>query len=360
MSVKILEKVQVELTSFILDMTDKVIENKRDFYTENPGKLPEESDVKGIIGKYSNRNSLVSGASGIAALAGPAGMLAVIPEVRELMLNQTRMIYDLGAAHGKQDLLSRDLLLGVLTSATVTGSIGIITVQGSKVLVQKTSTNLLNKVVQIFSAKTAQSASKSMLGRYVPALGAAAIAGWSNYSTRKLGKRATDIFSRDIEFCSNEVSGEYQEPTNSNDNAVDQENTSEGLIENSLPSVNISPLSVETIEKIKIQALVNLMLADGKSHPEEKEFIRNLIESSDLAYDEKVTALETLECRKKFSVDYSQLLNLPEDAVSLLIDLVALSKQDGSIHISEKIYIKQVGRALQLSDEDISELIDSV
>ncbi|MGP1387453.1 MAG: hypothetical protein ACTS2F_28085 [Thainema sp.] len=199
---QVVQKIQEELTSFILGMTDNVINQKTDFYNQNPDKIPDGDDVKKIITKYSNRNTLVSGASGIAALAGPAGLVAVLPEIRELILNQTRMVYDLGVAHGKQDFLSRDLILGVLTSAAVTGGIGILTIQGSKVLVQKTSTNILMKVVQMFSAKTAQSASKSILGRYVPAVGAAAIAGWSNYSTRRIGKRAVEIFTKDIEYVS--------------------------------------------------------------------------------------------------------------------------------------------------------------
>ena len=59
----------------------------------------------------------------------------------------------------------------------------------------------------------------------------------------------------------------------------------------------------------------------------------------------------------KFQVDYSEIKKSPEDAVSLIIDLVALSRQDGDFHISEKMYIKQVGKMMGLSQDDLSEMM---
>ncbi len=367
------QKIQEDLASRILDIVEKVIDQRTEFYVENPDKIPDENDAKSIISRYSNQNFLVSGASGIAALAGPAGLLAVIPEIAALIYNQTRMVYDLGMAHGKQDFLTRELIVGVLTSAAVTGGIGMLTVQGSKVLVQKTSTNILMKVVQMFSAKTAQSASKSILGRYVPAVGAAAIAGWSKYSTRRIGKRAVEIFTKDIEYvgdpdkttsavtapATQNVSGSTDIRSSNAENFVFtdkssfEDDTSDTLFE-------VEDISYEHLDEIKIQALINLMLADGESHPDEQEFIRDLIEVSDLNYAAKTELLGAIERSTQFKINYSQLAGAPDDALSLLMDLTALSKYDGELHISEKIYIKQVGKAMNLSDTDVEELLLSM
>lgn len=366
------QKIQEDLASRILDIVEKVIDQRSEFYVENPDKVPDENDAKSIIGRYSNQNSLVSGASGVAALAGPAGLLAVIPEIAALIYNQTRMVYDLGMAHGKQDFLTRELIIGVLTSAAVTGGIGMLTVQGSKVLVQKTSTNILMKVVQMFSAKTAQSASKSILGRYVPAVGAVAIAGWSNYSTRRIGKRAVEIFTKDIEYVSNPDETDFAVSTQAIQ-TISSFSTESSVLDDVTPtgtkaledvpsdtSFEVENISYEHLDQLKIQALINLMLADGESHPDEQEFIRDLIEVSDLNYAMKTELLGALEKSSQFKINYAQLAESPDDALSLLMDLTALSKYDGELHISEKIYIKQVGRAMNLSDADVEELILSI
>lgn len=39
------------------------------------------------------------------------------------------------------------------------------------------------------------------------------------------------------------------------------------------------------------------------------------------------------------------------------VDMVTLAKRDGAFHITEKMFIKQVGRLLGFSDNDIDEII---
>lgn len=46
-----------------------------------------------------------------------------------------------------------------------------------------------------------------------------------------------------------------------------------------------------------------------------------------------------------------------EEGLYLLIDLIALSMTDGQIHITEKMFIKEIGKMLDFSEEDVLELM---
>jgi uncharacterized protein (DUF697 family) len=128
-------------------------------------------------------------------------MLAAIPEVVVVVRNQVKLVYDIGIASGKSDdVMTRELLLGITMSATGVGTIGLLTLQGSKVLVKRTSLRMFQKLVALFAGKVIQQVLKSMLAKWLPIIGAGAIAAWTRYSTAAVGKRAREIFGLDIEF----------------------------------------------------------------------------------------------------------------------------------------------------------------
>jgi len=43
-----------------------------------------------------------------------------------------------------------------------------------------------------------------------------------------------------------------------------------------------------------------------------------------------------------------------------MVDLIAVAKRDGNFHITEKMYIKKVGQALNLDVVDIEEMMSVV
>jgi uncharacterized tellurite resistance protein B-like protein len=50
----------------------------------------------------------------------------------------------------------------------------------------------------------------------------------------------------------------------------------------------------------------------------------------------------------------------PSDSVGILVDMVALSRRDGSIHPAERIYIRRVGGILGVAEADVNDLIETV
>jgi uncharacterized tellurite resistance protein B-like protein/uncharacterized protein (DUF697 family) len=350
-----MNELQKQLLEKFMEIIKNVMQNRSDYFASNPDEVPGKDDVKSIINKYSNRSMIVSGVAGLAP--GPVGMLAVIPEVFAIIDNQIKIIYDVAVAYGKQRILTKELILSVFASAVVTGGIGAITIQGSKVLVQRASKSLIQKILQIVAVKTSQGAFRSMVSKYIPIAGAAAIAAWSNYSTRQVGKKAVEIFGKDIEYISESPNIGVEEF--SQEEIIEDTQSSNVINESSDESFAPLDSTSSSLDELRIQSLINLMLVDGKAHPEEQEYIREIIDNVNLDYKRKMFLLESLDTSDKFKIDYKEIANSPDDALGLLVDLVALSNHDGKFHISEKMYVKQVGKQLGFSEHDIEEMMSA-
>ena len=128
----------------LLEVLSNTIEERKVDYANN--KLDDiPKDVESIIKKVSNKNGVISGASGL--IPGAFGMIIALPELTLLVKNQINMIYDIGRSLGKEKQITKELILGILLSSTGTTSLGILTVQGSKVVVKGTSLIVLKKMV---------------------------------------------------------------------------------------------------------------------------------------------------------------------------------------------------------------------
>lgn len=174
---------------------DSVIKNRKGYFEENPEKRP--TSIKRIISSCVRNNAAISGGANL--IPGPWGMLAVAPELTLVIRNQIQMIYDVGAAKGKEGDISKELLIGIFLTAVGSSAGSLLTVQGSKVLVRRAALRTLQKVIAMLGGRVTQQAVKSVVGKWVPIVGAAALATWTGYMTRNIGLKADEIFSLDIE-----------------------------------------------------------------------------------------------------------------------------------------------------------------
>lgn len=279
-------------------------------------------------------------------------MLAVAPEIITVMRNQIAMIYDVGVAYDKQQYLNKELLAGVLISSLGTGLIipginavanRVIIAQGSKIIARKVSTPIFQDMARWIAGKYAQQVLKSSVSKCLPVVGATAMGLWSAYSTKQVGNQAIQIFEKEIEILD------------------ETESLSECSIEytdNLFPTsdIEVNNITGERLELLKIKTLINLMKVDGSIEPQEKEYLKTIITNANLTSAEIQEIKNSLSCQK-IEVDYSLIAKYPDDALGLLIDLIALAKRDGDFHITEKMYIKQVGKLMGFSEVDIAELI---
>ena len=125
-------------------------------------------------------------------------------------------------------------------------------------------------------------------------------------------------------------------------------------------SLSLPQKATERLEFLRIKVLVNLIKVDGVIEEQEKEFLKDIIQGISLSKDEITLIREGLKSKAKLPVDFQALATEPDEAIGLMVDLIALAKRDGEFHITEKMYIKQVGKALNFEALDIDEMMSVV
>lgn len=330
------QKMQSQLQGKLEDAFETVVNQKNEFYKNNPQKIPEKSTVNSMISSVSLANSAVSGGSSL--IPGPWGMLAVVPELVIVIRNQIALIYDIAAANGKKDLMTKELAAMVFASAMGTGVGGLAVVHGGQYLVRRSSLQVFQKLIAILGGKITQQVLKSAVSKWLPGVGALAMAAWTNYMTRQIGKKANEIFTSEIKFEDSIADIELITPAE------------EDVVKNS---------TSKSIDFYKIKVLINLMKIDGKTTEEELTFISPLIENSDLSALDKTLLITSLTNSDRSLEGIELIAASPSDSISLLVDLTALAKVDSQFHITEKLYIKQIGKLLNFSDADVEEFTNS-
>lgn len=176
---------------------DYVIENRSDYYRKNPSNLPQLDSVSGLISSYTRNNAAISG--GASLIPGPWGMAAVIPELTLVIRNQIQMVYDIGVANGKQAQLTKELLIGIFLTAMGSSAGSLLTIHGGKILVRRASLQVIQKIIAMLGGRVTQQVIKSTVSKWLPFVGAAAMATWTGYMTKNIGEKANELFKLEIE-----------------------------------------------------------------------------------------------------------------------------------------------------------------
>ena len=183
-----------------------------------------------------------------------------------------------------------------------------------------------------------QQALKSAISKWLPGIGAAAMAIWTNYMTRQIGNKAVEIFCKGVVV---------------EDGLSDVE-----VIESITDNIKIGKQQ-KSIDFYKLKIIINLAKIDGVVHENEISFISELIENSELTSAERIELLERIHSKEKDLEGLDSIARSPDDAIALLADMTALAKQDNELHSTEKIYVRQIGKLLNFSDKDIEEVLSA-
>lgn len=176
---------------------DYVIENRSDYYRKSPSNLPQLDSVSGLISSYTRNNAAISGSASL--IPGPWGMAAVIPELTLVIRNQIQMVYDIGVANGKQAQLTKELLIGIFITAMGSSAGSLLTIHGGKILVKRASLRVIKNIIAMLGGKVTQKAIKSSVSKWLPVVGAGAMAAWTGYMTKNIGEKANELFKLEIE-----------------------------------------------------------------------------------------------------------------------------------------------------------------
>ncbi|MGY1457336.1 TerB family tellurite resistance protein [Luteimonas sp. A534] len=323
---------QERITDGLRGAFESVLESRNAYYQANPDKIPVRRDVQALIRSAVTQNAAISGSAGL--IPGPFGMLAVVPELLLVIRNQIALIYDIGAAYGQKEIMTRELLLGVFVSAAGTSTGSLLVIRGGQVLVRRASLRVLTKVIAMLGGKITQQALKSAISKWLPGVGAAAMAAWTGYLTNQIGKMAMEIFQKDIVNDPDTPDIELIKPIETAPNGI-----ADGDLEFS-----------------KLQVLIELAKIDGSVSEQEREFINQILGSPDLSDAHRALLLEFLEGKSQPLQGIEKVAAQPDSAVALLANMVALARRD-EIHITEKIYIRRIGSLLGFAADEIEELL---
>lgn len=86
--------------------------------------------------------------------------------------------------------------------------------------------------------------------------------------------------------------------------------------------------------------------------------IEKFIDNSGLTSDEQMSLVEQISSKEKVQINYTPFKESTGESLYLLIDLIALAKADGEFHITEKMFIKTISKALKFDDNDLIELMN--
>lgn len=334
------ETMQEKLTEGLESAFEMVHTSKHEHYLKNPQDIPSVREIDSLIKVAATKNAAISGASSL--IPGPWGMVAVVPELIAVMRLQIGLIYDIGAAYGKKDVLTKELALGIFVSALGSSAGSVLVIRGGTVLVKRASLRVMQTMIAMLGGKIAQGAIKSAVAKWLPGVGAAAMAAWSAYMTKQIGEKAKEIMQKEIEEDGSA--------------ALDVD--------------MINPLDVAAADDViaslddpaafgKIQVLIDLAKVDGALSAEEREALEAYVDCSDCSAEQRQQLRSFFDGPSQPLQGMEQIAGNPETAIGLLSSLVSFAKKDGSVHIAEKLYIKRVAALLGFSSSEVDDFLVS-
>ena len=366
---KVMDKMQEELASKILPMLENVIREREKFWNKNPA-TSDKTEVPKIISRSSNKCGVIG--FGCNLVPGPWGLLAIIPEMTLIVQEQLQMLYDIGRAFGHKQM-SKELLLGLLVAGGGAGAGGLVTIIGGKVIVKRASLALIQKIVQAFGGKILQSTLKSLFAKWVPLVGATAMATWARYTTNKLGQKATEIFSKEIVF-ENQVIQDVNVPAieTGESPTKDVKGTlwdaptpvpsptpfvKGTLWDDPIPVAEVSAAPVPCLLVERIRLIIALTWMDRRIDDREREFVKQLLQDPDLSSEAQQELQACLDSGKVRAVDYKAFEGRDDEKIATVMDMIALMKVDEEVHPAERLFVKKVSKEFGLPDADVEEMM---
>lgn len=302
--------------SRLLDLFDSVRTSRKNYYARNPGHRPTVDDVPGLIRRTARLNAAISG--GVTLIPGPAGMAAAVPELMVILRNQVRMAYDIGVAYGKEDMLDRDLLLGVSLAGSGAGLVGFLDTSDTGTIVRRPTARIAQKLSGMLARSLVKRLLRVFFGHWVPVVGAIVVAGTTRRLTRQMGEQAVAIFSKEIRFAPEDMDADTLKDANA--------------------------------DEIRMAILCDLATVDGKAGDEEGTFLLRLASESGMDHE---PILRMLEREEPVLVDVTPLSDSERDR--LIKDMVRTALANDEVSAAEDAFMARVAGRLKRRD-----LLDSL
>ena len=323
-----------------------------------------ERAARGIINSHLAKATVASTAAGIP---GGLVMAATMPaDIAQYYWHVLVVAQKLGYLYGWPDLLddkgqitegTRNVLtlfVGVMFGAQaankLVGEIAKrVSMQAAKRLPQQALTKtmyypVIKQVAKWIGFKMTKDTFGKGVGKAIPILGGVLSGAITAFSFKPMAEKLQKHLREEMPMMRSLNENVFFDENNIEDVAFEEQDLQE---------------TPENLEKIKIQACINIAKIDFDFSQEEKDFITEMIDNSDeLRNREKKELLEQLNDEKLVDIDFNRLRGNILYATALLESLIAVVKVDNIVRPTEKIYLFKIAHDLGFDKDTIKEMLE--
>lgn len=323
-----------------------------------------ERAARGVINSHLTTATVTSTAAGIP---GGLAMAATMPaDIAQYYWHVLVVAQKLGYLYGWPDLLddkgqitegTRNVLtlfVGVMFGAQaankLVGEIAKrVSLQAAKRLPQQALTKtvyypVVKQVAKWIGVKMTKDTFGRGVGKAIPILGGVLSGAITAFSFKPMAEKLQKHLREEMPMMRSLNENVFFDENNIEDVAFEEQDLQE---------------TPENLEKIKIQACINIAKIDFDFSQEEKNFITEMIDNSDeLRNREKKELLEQLNDEKLVDIDFNRLRGNILYATALLESLIAVVKVDNIVRPAEKIYLFKIAHDLGFDKDTIKEMLE--
>lgn len=176
---------------------DSIVDAVEDLVAGVPPSREKSADApadaaKAIARKAASRAAAVSGA--LALPPGVFGLLTVVPDLVAIWRIQAQLVSDVAGLYGKEMQLTRTHMLYCLfRHATSQLARDVVVRAGQRFVVRELSGGALRSVLSSIGISVTQRVAGTAASRWIPVLGAAAVAGYAYFDTLQVAKTAVRL-----------------------------------------------------------------------------------------------------------------------------------------------------------------------
>lgn len=323
-----------------------------------------ERAARGVINSHLTTATVTSTAAGIP---GGLVMAATMPaDIAQYYWHVLVVAQKLGYLYGWPDLLddkgqitegTRNVLtlfvgvmFGAQAASKLVGEIAKqVSLQAAKRLPQQALTKtmyypVVKQVAKWIGVKMTKDTFGRSVGKAIPILGGVLSGAITAFSFKPMAEKLQKHLREEMPMMRSLNENVFFDENNIEDVAFEEQDLQE---------------TPENLEKIKIQACINIAKIDFDFSQEEKDFITEMIDNSDeLRNREKKELLEQLNDEKLVDIDFNRLRGNVLYATSLLESLIAVVKVDNIVRPAEKIYLFKIAHDLGFDKDTIKEMLE--
>jgi hypothetical protein len=163
---------------------------------ETPVADPD-ARVRELARAAARRAAAISG--GLALPPGPLGVLTLVPDLVAIWRIQAQLVADIAGARGRSGSLTREQMLWCLFRHAASHVMRDVVVRGGqRAIVHRLTVSALQSIATRLGMQLSQQLVAKAASRWVPGLGAAAVAAYAWWDTERVARVADDLFSREI------------------------------------------------------------------------------------------------------------------------------------------------------------------